>query len=139
MWYGLLADLVVALHVAYVSFVVLGQLAILVGILARWRWVRNFWFRAAHLLAITIVAAEALLDITCPLTAWEDRLRLLAGQQGNRGDFLGHFLHEMIFFDCPPWVFTAVYVAFALLVLATFAFAPPRPPFPRAAAPNCRS
>src|SRR5579884_4026965 len=91
MWYGLLADLVVAVHVAYVSFVVLGQLAILVGILARWRWVRNRWFRVAHLIAILIVAAEAALDITCPLTDWEDRLRHLAGQTGYQCDFLGHW------------------------------------------------
>jgi hypothetical protein len=126
MWYGLLADLVVAVHVAYVSFVVLGQLAILIGILARWRWVRNRWFRVAHLIAILIVAAEAVLNVNCPLTDWEDRLRQLAGQTGgNQGDFLGHWLHELIFYDFPPWVFTSVYLGFALLVLATFMIAPP--------------
>jgi len=125
MGYGLLADLVVAVHVAYVSFVVLGQLAILIGILARWEWIRNRWFRIAHLVAILIVAVEAVLDVTCPLTDWEDRLRRLAGQTGNQGDFLGHWLHELIFYDFPPWVFTTAYLGFAALVLATFVIAPP--------------
>ena len=40
-----LADGVVALHVSYVAFVVLGQLLILAGVVFRWQWVRNFWFR----------------------------------------------------------------------------------------------
>src|SRR5438445_8674511 len=78
--YGLWADLLVAVHVAYVSFIVLGQIAIVAGVLRGWDWVRNPWFRYAHLLAIVIVAAEALAGIDCPLTAWEDELRALAGQ-----------------------------------------------------------
>ena len=50
-----LADGLVALHVAYVAFIVLGQLLILAGLVFRWQWVRNFWFRLAHLVAIAIV------------------------------------------------------------------------------------
>ena len=30
---------------------------------------------------IAIVAVEAMLDITCPLTRWEDELRQLAGNR----------------------------------------------------------
>jgi hypothetical protein len=43
------ADIVVAVHAAYVAIVVVGFAAILLGSSARWRWVRNFYFRAAHL------------------------------------------------------------------------------------------
>ena len=50
-----------------------------------WEWVRNWWFRVAHLVAILIVAAEAFLDIPCPLTEWEYRLReLWPGGQKRR-------------------------------------------------------
>jgi hypothetical protein len=126
MGYRLLADLVVAVHVAYVAFVVVGQLLILVGILCRWRWVRNVWFRAAHLIAIAIVAGEALLDIACPLTVWEQQLRTLGGTPTQGGTFIGNLLHELIFIDAPPWAFTMAYVAFALLVAATFVLAPPQ-------------
>ena len=41
MGYDLLADLVVAVHVGYVSYVVIGQAAILLGVLLRWNWVRR--------------------------------------------------------------------------------------------------
>ena len=132
MAYGLLADAIVALHVAYVSYVLFGQLAILVGVCLRWQWISNFWFRLTHLLAIGIVAGEALLNIPCPLTVWEQQLRGLAGQSTSGETFVGRLLHSVLFYDWPPWVFTALYVNFALLVLATFVFAPPRWPWKKA-------
>src|SRR4029079_7904709 len=58
MGYRLLADLIVAIHAAYVAFVVVGLLLILIGLACGWKWVRNWWFRVAHLVAILIVAAE---------------------------------------------------------------------------------
>ena len=126
MLYKLAADLVVIVHVGYVSFVVLGQLAILAGVLCRWAWVRNPWFRWLHLGAISIVVTEALLGIVCPLTTWEAWLRTRAGEATYSGGFLGHWAHELLFYDGPAWVFTIVYAAFGLLVVTTFVLAPPR-------------
>ena len=127
-FYRVLADLVVVLHAAYVAFVTLGLVVILIGTVLRWNWVRNFWFRAAHLAAIGIVCAEAVLGIVCPLTELENSFRAKAGQAGYAGDFIGYWVRELIFFDAPPWVFTVCYVAFGLLVAATFLVAPPRWP-----------
>jgi hypothetical protein len=126
MLYGVLADLLVAIHLAYVGFVVFGQAVILLGLFLRWRWVRNPWFRWIHLLMILIVAAETVLDLTCPLTLWEYRLRGLAGQEVSDASFVGRLLRSLFFFNWPPWVFTALYVGFALVVLGTFVLAPPR-------------
>src|SRR5262249_24175615 len=78
-WAKLLADLIVVLHATYFSFVVFGLLLILLGVVFRWGWVRNFWFRTLHLTAIGIVVLEALIGMNCPLTDWEDRLREMAG------------------------------------------------------------
>ncbi len=127
--YKLLADMVVILHATYVGFVVFGFLLILLGAIRRWRWVRDFAFRVAHFAAIAVVCGEAILGIECPLTTLENYLRREGGQTGYAADFIGHWVHELIFFDAPPWVFTVVYVAFGLLVLATFLFAPPRLPW----------
>lgn len=124
--YGFLADLVVAIHVAYVSFVVGGQLAIMAGIALRWQWIRNFWFRLAHLLAIMLVATESIADVECPLTVWERSLRLAAGQEVTGDTFIGRLLHALIFYDFKPWVFTVTYITFAFIVLGTFVLAPPR-------------
>jgi hypothetical protein len=51
-----LADAVLVLHAGVVLFVVAGLALTLVGGALRWRWVRNFWFRAAHLAAINDIA-----------------------------------------------------------------------------------
>ena len=126
MGYAFLSDVVVALHVAYVSFVVVGQTLILLGLALRWGWVRNPWFRVVHLLAIVIVGLEAVWGIDCPLTVWEDDLRHVAGQDIAQGSFLGRCLHNALFYDFEPWVFNVAHIAFALLVIATFLAAPPR-------------
>ncbi|MGC1274648.1 MAG: DUF2784 domain-containing protein [Planctomycetaceae bacterium] len=125
-FYALAADAVVAVHVAYVAFVVLGLLLTLLGVARGWRWVRNGWFRGAHLATIGIVVAEAWLGITCPLTTWENQLRRLAGEATYSGDFVGRWLHEVMYFDLPPWIFTLIYTAFGLAVAATWVWAPPR-------------
>ena len=45
--------------------------------------------------------------MTCPLTDWEQRLRKMAGEGDYTGDFIGYWAHRLIFYDAPPWVFTA--------------------------------
>jgi Protein of Unknown function (DUF2784) len=123
------ADIVVAVHAAYVAIVVVGFAAILLGSAAQWRWVRNFYFRAAHLAMILLVCADALVGTTtCPLTRLENALRLRGGETGNARDFIGYWLDWLIFYHAPPWVFTAVYLAFGMLVLLTLWFIPLRWP-----------
>jgi hypothetical protein len=126
MSYAHLADLIVAVHAAFVAFVVLGELAILLGLAFRWSWVRNRWFRGMHLAAILIVATEAIFGIACPLTVWEDGLRRTAGQDVAAGTFIGRWLDYVLFWPLPEWAFTTIYIAFALLVLATLPLVPPR-------------
>jgi Protein of Unknown function (DUF2784) len=126
MAYRLLADLLVGIHSAYVAFVVVGQFLILAGLWRGWRWVRNFWFRIAHLAAISIVALEAVFGFPCPLTVWEQHLRERAGDDVSHGTFIGDLLHNLIFIQAPPWTYTVAYVGFALVVAATFLLAPPR-------------
>jgi hypothetical protein len=122
------ADIVVTVHAAYVAIVVAGFAAILLGSAAQWRWVRNFYFRAAHLAMILLVCADALVGTTCPLTRLENALRLRGGETGNARDFIGYWLDWSIFYHAPPWVFTAVYLAFGMLVLLTLWLIPVRRP-----------
>ncbi len=122
----ILADFIVLIHATYVSFVVLGLVAILLGAVLHWSWIRNIWFRMLHLTAISIVVIEAMLGVPCPLTVWEAELRKTAGQVVYTGDFLGYWAHQLIFFRAEPWVFTSIYTLFGLAVLITFVMAPPR-------------
>jgi Protein of Unknown function (DUF2784) len=135
LFYAILADLLTAVHFGYVAFVVVGELAILVGAACGCSWARNRWFRGLHLLAIGIVAAEALLHVPCPLTVWELHLRGLAGQATDTESFVGRLVH-FFFMDgenqFDEWVYEYLHIGFGILVLATFIFIPPRWRGPRA-------
>jgi polyferredoxin len=120
---GHLADLILALHAAYVSFVVVGLALIWLGVWRGWRWVRHFWFRLLHLGAIGLVAAEALIGLACPLTVLEDWLR----SEGHAADgFVARWTHRILFWDFPGWVFSLVYLVFTLLAVLTWWRWPPR-------------
>jgi Protein of Unknown function (DUF2784) len=124
-----LADLVLVVHASFVAFVIVGLLLIWIGAVRRWAFVRNFWFRVAHLAAIGVVAAESLSGFVCPLTTWEDQLRLLAGgEQRYAESFIQHWLHQVIFFDLNERVFTISYVVFFLAVALSLWLVPPRWP-----------
>ena len=115
--YGLLADLILIIHFAFVLFVVVGFGLILVGLLAGWRWVGNRPFRVTHLVAIAVVVIQAWLGQLCPLTIWENQLRRMAGQTSYSESFIQHWLHKVLFYQAEPWMFTASYTAFAALVV----------------------
>ena len=117
-----LADLILVVHFAFVLFVVGGLALIWIGAACGWRWVRNFWFRIAHLAAIVFVAAESLAGIWCPLTIWEDALR---GAHAEKS-FVARWIHRILFYSFPEWVFTVAYVVFALVVIASLWLVPPK-------------
>lgn len=127
-YYRTLADVVVAAHFGYVSFVVLGLLATLLGVVFRWSWTRNFYFRVIHLVMIGVVVFESILGIICPLTTLENHLRRKAGETAESQSFIADGIHRLMFFTAPPWVFTVVYCLFGAAVLAMFLLAPPRWP-----------
>ena len=124
--YRLTADLVVVVHFAFVAFVLFGLLLTLIGGVRRWEWVRGVRFRASHLAAIGFVVAESLCGVTCPLTVWEQRLREHAGQASYRGDFLATWVHDLMFFDAEPWVFTVCYCVFGAMIALSWLLVPPR-------------
>lgn len=124
--YSHLADLVLLIHFAIVLFVVGGLLLIVLGNVLRWSWVNHWWFRAMHLLAISVVVLESWLGIECPLTTLENWLRLQAGQGVYQGSFIQHWVHGVMFYHAPGWVFALAYTLFALAVVAAWWRWPPQ-------------
>lgn len=118
----LLADLVLILHFAIALFIVGALPLVWLGAAAGWRWVRHFGFRVLHLFAILLVAAQAVAGLWCPLTLLEDALR---GGPGERS-FIARWVHALLYYDLPLWVFTAAYLAFAALVVLTWWRVPPQ-------------
>ena len=81
------ADAIVALHFAFVVFVVLGGLLVL-------RWPRVVW------LHVPAVVWGALVEFTgwiCPLTPLENRLRRAAGETAYQGDFIAHHILPVLY------------------------------------------
>ena len=111
--YSLLADLMLLVHFAFVAFVVLGFLAIWVGYFCRWPFVRDLRFRVAHLLAMSVVLAESLTGLVCPLTTWENQLRRHGGgAAGYSGSFIQHWVGRVLFHDWSEQTFTYIYAGF---------------------------
>ncbi len=122
---GLVADIVLVAHALIVVFVIAGQALILIGWARGWGWIRNLWFRLAHLVTITIVVAQAWLGRLCPLTIWEQELRRAAGHAFYQQSFIEHWMAEVLYLDFPWWVFVTAYTVFGLVVLLTWWRVPP--------------
>ena len=87
MIYRALADLVVVLHLSFVLFVVLGGLLPL-----RWPWVAFLHIPAA--------VWGVLIEYTgwiCPLTPFENSLRVSGGGAGYSGGFIEHYIRPLLY------------------------------------------
>lgn len=84
---GLLADLVMVVHLGFVIFVVAG------GLLVVWR-PRAAWL---HLPCALYGTAIELFGWVCPLTPWEQSLRRAAGQAGYVGGFIEHYVGRILY------------------------------------------
>jgi hypothetical protein len=104
MIYRALADVVVALHLAFVLFVALG------GFLAL-KWRRAAWF---HIPAALWGALIEFAGWECPLTPLENWLRRLGGEAGYQTSFIERYLLPVIY----PASFTrTLHIALGFLVL----------------------
>ena len=129
MSYSILADIVLITHALFVFFIVGGLVLIFSGAGFGWNWIKHFWFRATHLAAIFIVTLQSWLNIICPLTTLETYFRKMTGQPSYQKTFVAHWLHELLFYEAPMWVFTLCYTLFGLSVLAAWVFIPPSVPW----------
>jgi hypothetical protein len=105
--WAVLADAVVAMHLAYLAFVPLG------GVLT-WRWPRVLW---AHLAAVAIGVASITVGFDCPLTTWEQSLRRRAGQRPYTTGFVDHYLTGRVYPHGYEW---AVQVIFGVCIVASY-------------------
>lgn len=121
-----LADAILIVHVLFVCFVVFGLVAVYLGYALKWHWVRNLSFRVLHLLAIAIVVAQSWFGVICPLTIWEMALRKEAGAVTYSGSFIQHWMHHLLYYTAPEWVFIVLYTSFGVLVVASWFLVRPK-------------
>ena len=122
----LAADIVLLLHVLFVAFVGIGMLLIFIGKVRIWSWIRNPWFRLAHLAAIAVVVIQSWFGLICPLTSIEMVLRSRAGDTSYSGSFISHWLESILYYQVAPWVFVIFYMVFSAIVIASWFWIRPR-------------
>ena len=81
------ADLVVAAHVAFVVFVVLGAMLVV-------RWPQLVW---VHVPAVAWGVFIELQGWICPLTPLENYLRQRGGSSAYQGEFIEHYILPLLY------------------------------------------
>ena len=122
----LLAHAVLALHVVVIAFNVGGLIVVPLGAWRGWGWVRGCAWRALHLAALVVVAAQAVLGRACFLTDWESDLLQRAGHAGYSAGLIQTWVDRLIYWPLPLWVFTLIYVAVGIYTVALWFAVPPR-------------
>ena len=101
----LAADAVLVIHLAFITFVLVGGVLVLR---------RGIW-AALHLPAVAWGAFAELSATICPLTPLENSLRRSAGVAGYDGGFIEHYLIPLIY---PAGLTPRVQVVLGVIVLA---------------------
>lgn len=84
---ALAAELLVALHFAFILFVIFGGLSVL-----RWRWM--IWL---HLPAAIWGSLIEFMGWICPLTPLENTLREMAGETGYAHGFIEEYIAPIVY------------------------------------------
>jgi hypothetical protein len=104
MLYRIAADLVVAVHLAFVLFVVLGGVFVL-------KWKRSAW---VHIPAALWGVVIEFAGWVCPLTPLENWLREKGGAHGYSGSFVEHYLEPVLY---PAAITRGLQIAFGFFAL----------------------
>lgn len=105
---------ILVFHLAIIAFNVAGCVLVPIGAWRRWRWVRDFRFRVAHLTSLAVVALQAVLGRACFLTIWQGDLSGVVQTQ----PLIAGWIERMIYWPLPLWVFAVAYVVVFAYVIA---------------------
>ncbi|HLK25894.1 MAG TPA: DUF2784 domain-containing protein [Caulobacteraceae bacterium] len=109
----MLAEAILAAHLAVIAFNVAGLVVIPLGAWRGWAFVRAPLLRLLHLASWGAVAVQALLGRACFLTDWQDA----ASGNPSQTPLVMRWVNVVLFWPLPAWVFTLVYaMVFAYVV-----------------------
>lgn len=118
-----LSYLILAIHFAIIAFNVVGLIAIPLGALFGWPFVRERTWRILHVLSWGVVALQAAAGRACFLTDWQYEL---AGGEENPAPLIARWVNAVIYWPLPLWVFAMLYAAIFATVLVLFWAVPTR-------------
>jgi hypothetical protein len=119
----MLAEAILAAHIAIILFNVFGLVAIPIGGLCRWRFVRIRWWRVLHLALLAAVAVQAVAGRACILTLWQ---AASSGAATKPPPLIMSWVERLIYWRLPIWVFAVFYIVVFGYALALLWLVPPR-------------
>lgn len=100
----LLADIIVFFHFAFILFVVIGGLLVFC-----WRWI--IWLHIPCAIWGVLIEFSGWI---CPLTSWENSLRITAGSSGYHGGFIEYYILPIIY---PAGLTREIQILFGTIVM----------------------
>ena len=121
------ATAVLYLHFAVVVFNIFWLLAVPLGAWRGWRFVRSFWWRAAHLGSLAVVALQVLLGRLCFLTDLQDYFARRAGGPDDDPSLITRLVTLAVYWPLPAWSFLFLYILAVLFAVLLWFAVPPTP------------
>ena len=136
MLYRIFADIIVITHFVWVLFVLAGFILTLYGFFSlyifhsgadRWRKFFDKWlFRTIHAGGILFVSIFVMLKQYCPLTLWENTLRVKYDPSlAYEGSCIVHYVQKLLYPDINPLIIRGVTTFIALFTILVFIIRPP--------------
>ena len=100
------ADLVLIFHFGIVIFITSLFVIIPVGYKFKWKFPKNRKLRSTHLFLISLVTAETVFGLTCPLTLIEHNLRGIF----ISNTFVNIWLQKLLYWNFPKEFFLISYI-----------------------------
>jgi hypothetical protein len=121
-----LAGTVLYVHFAVILFNIFWLVAVPLGAWRGWAFVRNFGWRAAHLISLAVVALQATVGSLCFLTIWQNDLIIAAGGPTEKVSMIERLVMHAVFWPLPMWAFIVLYVGALICAVALWWVVPPR-------------
>jgi hypothetical protein len=122
------ADVIAVAHLGFMAGVLLFPVVVLLGGCLRWNWVRVFWPRLLHLLAVLLVVMQPSVGHECPINEFERTLRDGDLRNHEGASAIGIWANNTVYTRKPLEQLLPVYLTF--LVLVTLSWLLVRPDVP---------
>lgn len=125
MIYKILADIIVVVHFAWILFMLVGFIFTLRGLFYK-EFFDRWLFRTLHLFGIIYVSLLAILGKYCPLTIWENILRLKYDPNLTyAGSYIIHYVEKLVYPDINPLVIRIPTTFIVVFTILFFILKPP--------------
>lgn len=125
MFYRILADAIMVIHLAWIIFMIWGFALTIRGFFHP-KFFERWLFRTIHLSGILFVTTLEILGKYCPLTLWENALRSHYNPETDYpGSFIIGHITDLVYPDVSPMLVIVPTIVIAAFTLAVFVLKPP--------------